>query len=149
MSVEMIEKGKTFDYLTAIEKELVECGYRRFKYDHRKEDFVEMQLSGDPSYYFSSMGSLDFRYRKNGVEFIVGLNQTNAPPMLCGCNRDINFNGEYYNITSCQYTLIDRMLNNVGMAEFIELVEHDKRIDFDMREAHISYYQESKSLYNE
>lgn len=141
----MIEESK-FDYLTGIEKELVERGYKRFKPDYKKGELVEMKLKGDSSYYFSSMRILCFIYRKNDLEFIVGLRESDIPPMLCDCNRQVNFNGKYKFLGMCRSVPVHRMLDKIGNANFIELVENNKEIDFDMQEAEKLYYEETKLI---
>lgn len=133
-----------FDFATSIEKELVELGYKRFKYDHSKNEMVEMKLKGDPSYYFSSMRTRCFYYQKNDLVFVVGLQDGDIPPMLCGCSKQVNFRGQYLHLGSCRSVQVHRMLEKIGTAKFIESVECDTEIDFDMAAAEKAYCEDSK-----
>lgn len=128
-----------FDYLTEIEKDLLERGYKRLKYDHKKKELVEMALNGDASYYFSLCGNIYFHYRKNDLDFIVGLQEKDMPPMLIGCNRRVNFNNEYRYLSACRSIPVQWMLSEIGNLKFIESVENNVSIDFDMRVAENLY----------
>lgn len=134
-----IKGNEFFDALTGIERDFVERGYKRFKYDYLKKVMIEMKLKGDSSYYFSSMDSLCFNYRKNDIGFAVGLTEKHMSPTLSGCNKQVNFNGQYRYLDSCRSFLIERMLSEIGNVKFIESVESDTVIDFDMRVAEKLY----------
>lgn len=135
-------KETKFDCVTGIEKELILLGYKRCKFDYVKKQFIEMELSGNTEYYFSSMRHLCFYYLKDDIVFIVGLHESGTPPMLCGCNKPINFNGELRYLLLCRSVPVYRMLEKIGNKAFIQLVETNSVIDFDMKQAEKEYYQE-------
>lgn len=128
----MILEEAEFDYLTGIEKELVNRGYKRFRYDWNTRKLIEMKLKGDVSYYFSSMRTLYFEYLKNDLHFKVGLNELHIPPMLFYCNKEVNFNGVNLMIGRLRAIHIQRMLSKIGESNFIDCVENNLCVCFDM-----------------
>lgn len=131
-----------FDYLTDIEKILVQNGYCRFRYDFKKNRLVQMNLKGDVSYYFSSMGNISFHYRKNDIIFTVGLNEKYHTPHLFDCNKQIVFNGKFFFLGQLPSILVQRMFQKVNGLDFLVSVENNKSIDFDMLTAEKLYYEE-------
>ncbi len=131
-----------FDYITEIEKVLVERGYKRYKKDAKTKQLVQMNVKGDASYCFSSLGHQCFYYKKDDVQFEVGLQERDVPPMLIGCNRLVTFTNCSAVIGHIASSVVHRMLEKVGAKTFVECVEQNDKVDFDIRGAIESYYKE-------